>query len=57
MTLEGQMLQDQMRVELPSSDHHRSLIACQVACPVHTDARGYVRAIADGDFERAYLIA
>jgi NADPH-dependent glutamate synthase beta subunit-like oxidoreductase/ferredoxin len=51
------MLQDQMRVELPSSDHHRSLIACQVACPVHTDARGYVRAIADGDFERAYLIA
>ncbi len=33
------------------------MIACQVACPVHTDARGYVRAIADGDFERAYLIA
>jgi formate dehydrogenase beta subunit len=57
MTLEGQRLQVQMRVELPSSDHHRSLIACQVACPVHTDARGYVRAIADGDFERAYLIA
>jgi NADPH-dependent glutamate synthase beta subunit-like oxidoreductase len=57
MTLEGQMLQDQMRVELPSSDHHKNLIACQVACPVHTDARGYVRAIADGDFERAYLIA
>src|SRR3970040_1245914 len=57
MTLEGQALQNQMRVELPPSDHHRSLIACQVACPVHTDARGYVRAIADGDFERAYLIA
>jgi NADPH-dependent glutamate synthase beta subunit-like oxidoreductase len=33
------------------------LIACQVACPVHTDARGYVRAIANGDFEEAYLIA
>jgi formate dehydrogenase beta subunit len=24
---------------------------------VHTDARGYVRAIAEGDYERAYLIA
>lgn len=32
-------------------------IRCQDACPVHTDARGYVRAIADGDLERAYLIA
>jgi hypothetical protein len=30
---------------------------CQVACPVHTDARGYVRAIAEGRFEEAYLIA
>jgi NADPH-dependent glutamate synthase beta subunit-like oxidoreductase len=28
-----------------------------VACPVHTDARGYVRAIAEGRFEEAYLIA
>jgi Dihydroprymidine dehydrogenase domain II, 4Fe-4S cluster len=27
------------------------------ACPVHTDARGYVRAIAAGDYESAYLIA
>jgi formate dehydrogenase (NADP+) beta subunit len=27
------------------------------ACPVHTDARGYVRAIAAGDYEQAYLIA
>ena len=33
------------------------LISCQVACPVHTDARGYVRAIAEGHFEEAYLIA
>jgi len=47
----------QIPAELPRSDHHKNLIACQVACPVHTDARGYVRAIADGDFEQAYLIA
>ncbi len=43
--------------EVPPSQHHKGLIACQVACPVHTDARGYVRAIASGDFEQAYLIA
>src|SRR5512145_261677 len=46
-----------LRVEVPGEQHHRGLIACQVACPVHTDARGYVRAIAAGDFEEAYLIA
>lgn len=46
-----------LKVEIPGPDHHRDLISCQRACPVHTDARGYVRAIADGDFERAYLIA
>lgn len=46
-----------LRVEVPGEHHHRALISCQVACPVHTDARGYVRAIAAGDYERAYLIA
>ncbi|HEY7677559.1 MAG TPA: FAD-dependent oxidoreductase [Candidatus Methylomirabilis sp.] len=47
----------QLRVEVPGPDYHRDLISCQVACPVHTDARGYVRAIAAGRFEEAYLIA
>jgi NADPH-dependent glutamate synthase beta subunit-like oxidoreductase len=46
-----------LTVALPAERHHRELISCQVACPVHTDARGYVRAIADGRFEEAYLIA
>jgi formate dehydrogenase beta subunit len=46
-----------LRVEIPGESYHRDLISCQVACPVHTDARGYVRAIAEGDFEKAYLIA
>jgi NADPH-dependent glutamate synthase beta subunit-like oxidoreductase len=55
--LEGQVSAAQIQVALPASDHHKNLIACQVACPVHTDARGYVRAIANGDFEQAYLIA
>jgi len=46
-----------LRVAVPQDGYHRNLIACQVACPVHTDARGYVRAIADGRLEEAYLIA
>ncbi|HSF56581.1 MAG TPA: FAD-dependent oxidoreductase [Candidatus Binatia bacterium] len=57
MMLEGQISEAQIQVTMPRSDHHKTLIACQVACPVHTDARGYVRAIANGDFEQAYLIA
>lgn len=46
-----------LRVEVPGPGYHAGLISCQVACPVHTDARGYVRAIAEGRFEEAYLIA
>lgn len=46
-----------LRVEVPTEEHYEKLIACQAACPVHTDARGYVRAIADGRFEDAYLLA
>jgi NADPH-dependent glutamate synthase beta subunit-like oxidoreductase len=46
-----------LQVAVPGPDYHRGLIACQVACPVHTDARGYVRAIAEGRLEEAYLIA
>lgn len=45
------------RVRLADHDYWREQIKCQHACPVHTDARGYVRAIAEGDHERAYLIA
>ncbi len=46
-----------LRVAVPGEGHHRELISCQQGCPVHTDARGYVRAIAEGRFEEAYLIA
>ncbi len=44
-------------VEVATADYWRRQIKCQEACPVHTDARGYVRAIAEGRFEQAYLIA
>jgi len=46
-----------LQVAVPGADYHRDLVSCQRACPVHTDARGYVRAIADGNFEEAYLLA
>ncbi len=46
-----------VRVEIPDDGYWQRQINCQDACPVHTDARGYVRAIARGDFESAYLIA
>jgi len=46
-----------IRVEVPGDGYHRGLISCQRACPVNTDARGYVRAIAEGRFDDAYLIA
>jgi len=43
--------------QVPDTEYWKSLISCQYACPVHTDARGYVRAIAEGHDELAYLIA
>lgn len=43
--------------QIPSRAYWREQIKCQAACPVRTDARGYVRAIASGDHELAYLIA
>jgi NADPH-dependent glutamate synthase beta subunit-like oxidoreductase len=46
-----------LKVDVPGEGYHQGLVACQAACPVHTDARGYVRAIAEGRFEEAYLIA
>jgi formate dehydrogenase (NADP+) beta subunit len=45
------------RVRMADQEYWREQIKCQYACPVHTDARGYVRAIAAGDYETAYLIA
>jgi len=44
-------------VALTDRTYWKNQIKCQAACPVHTDARGYVRAIAAGDDELAYLIA
>ncbi|MCP4341186.1 MAG: FAD-dependent oxidoreductase [Desulfobulbaceae bacterium] len=50
-------MQKKFTVEIPDLDYWKKQIKCQYGCPVRTDARGYVRAIAEGDFEKAYLIA
>lgn len=42
---------------VPDRRYWKEQIRCQDACPVHTDARGYVRALAEGNDELAYLIA
>ena len=42
---------------IPDAEWLWSNEPCRAACPVHTDAGAYVTAIAEGDFERAYLIA
>lgn len=49
---------NRLQVHVPDVESYwLKQIKCQEACPVHTDARGYVRAIAEGRFEDAYLIA
>ena len=45
------------RVNLTDLSFYQETVPCQNACPVRTDARGYVNAIAVGEYERAYLIA
>ncbi|MDA0999079.1 MAG: FAD-dependent oxidoreductase [bacterium] len=44
-------------VTVPDESYWSDMVKCRAGCPVHTDARGYVRAIAEGRFEEAYRIA
>src|SRR5215468_5573379 len=53
----NQAAESRFRAEVPTEEYWRRQIKCQNACPVHTDARGYIRAIAAGEYETAYLIA
>lgn len=45
------------RTSLTDLTFYQQAVKCQAACPVRTDARGYVTAISRDDYERAYLIA
>ena len=44
-------------ITVPTPDYFAKLVPCREACPVGTDARGYVQALARGDVEEAYRIA
>ncbi len=45
------------KVVIPDRRYFEKLICCREGCPVNTDARGYVQAVAQGDYETAYRIA
>ncbi len=51
------MTDDRYSVVIPDTDYFRKMIKCQAACPVLTDARAYVTAIARGDLADGYRIA
>ncbi len=53
----GMKKQSSFEVVIPNYRYWRQNIKCQTGCPVDTDSRGYVRAIAEGDYEKAYWIA
>jgi formate dehydrogenase beta subunit len=45
------------KVQIPDSQYYRKMVKCQDACPVYTDARGYVTAAARGDLGLGFTIA
>ena len=51
------MMDARYSVRVPDLSFYQETVACQSACPVRTDGRAYVSAIARGEYERAYLIA
>ena len=51
------VLKEKYCVVIPDVDYFADQVKCRTACPVGTDSGGYVQAIADGDYERAYAIA
>jgi len=51
------MSEKNYRVSVPETEHWRKMVKCQYACPVNTDARAYVTAVARGELEEGYRIA
>src|SRR5512145_1631470 len=51
------MTNGRYHVVLPDMHYYRKVIKCQAACPVQTDARAYVTAVARGEMEQGYRIA
>ena len=51
------MSDSRYKVITPDVDFYRQMVKCQHACPVHTDARGYVLAMARRDIALGFEIA
>ena len=51
------MSEETYPVLVPDVAYYRKMVKCQEACPVYTDSRGYVTAVARGDLELGYEIA
>ena len=51
------MLNNKYRVKVPDIDTWREMVKCQAACPVLTDVRGYVTAMARGESALGFEIA
>ncbi len=48
---------ERYQVEIVDASYYGRVISCQNACPVRSDARGYVSAVASGDYTEGYVIA
>ncbi|MGB7104141.1 MAG: NAD(P)-binding protein, partial [Acidimicrobiales bacterium] len=42
--------------DVESPDYFHKVVDCQWACPAHTDVPGYIRLIAQGRFDDAYML-
>ncbi|MCF7817326.1 MAG: FAD-dependent oxidoreductase [Kiritimatiellales bacterium] len=51
------MIQQKIKVELPTDEYYEAEVKCRNSCPVKTDARGYLMATVAGKFTEAYAIA
>ena len=51
------MSSERYQVKIADDSYYREVISCQNACPVHTDAQGYVNAVTNGDYEDGYIMA
>jgi NADPH-dependent glutamate synthase beta subunit-like oxidoreductase/ferredoxin len=51
------LIQKKYPTVIPNTETYRQMVKCQAACPVLTDARGYVTALARGELDLGYQIA
>lgn len=50
-------LSTKFKAKVVDANWLRKNVSCRAACPVHTNAQGYIEAIALGDFDTAYELA